>query len=117
MTSSPSPFTVAVTDAALDDLCERLRRTRWPADLCNEDWSYGMKGDYLRGFCSTRCEVKRRNAELKDTTALRNQKPCVGGVCMVVCDGLKGLRTSIETVWPQAITQTCVVHLLRNSFR
>lgn len=38
-------------------------------------------------------------------------------VCMVVCDGLKGLPTAIETIWPQAITQTCVVHLLRNSFR
>jgi transposase-like protein len=36
---------------------------------------------------------------------------------MVVCDGLTGLPTSIETVWPQAITQTCVVPLLRNSFR
>jgi putative transposase len=31
-------------------------------------------------------------------------------VCMVVCDGLKGLPDAIETVWPQAITQTCVVH-------
>jgi putative transposase len=38
-------------------------------------------------------------------------------VCMVVCDGLKGLPAAIDTVWPQAITQTCVVHLLRNSFR
>ena len=38
-------------------------------------------------------------------------------VCIVVCDGLKGLPASIETVWPQAITQTCIVHLLRNSFR
>lgn len=38
-------------------------------------------------------------------------------VCLVVCDGLKGLPEAIETVWPQAITQTCVVHLLRNSFR
>jgi putative transposase len=38
-------------------------------------------------------------------------------VCIVVCDGLKGLPEAIETVWPQAITQTCVVHLLRNSFR
>ncbi|HEY5844261.1 MAG TPA: IS256 family transposase [Mycobacterium sp.] len=38
-------------------------------------------------------------------------------VCIVVCDGLKGLPAAIETVWPQAITQTCVVHLLRNSFR
>jgi putative transposase len=41
----------------------------------------------------------------------------VGDVCMVVCDGLKGLPQAIETVWPQAITQTCIVHLLRNSFR
>src|ERR1700704_5434800 len=31
-------------------------------------------------------------------------------VCMVVCDGLKGLPAAIETVWPQAITQTCIVH-------
>jgi transposase-like protein len=30
-----------------------------------------------------------------------------------VCDGLKGLPAAIETVWPQAITQTCIVHLLR----
>ena len=34
----------------------------------------------------------------------------VGDVCMVVCDGLKGLPAAIDTVWPQAITQTCVVH-------
>jgi putative transposase len=27
-----------------------------------------------------------------------------------VCDGLKGLPAAIETVWPQAITQTCIVH-------
>jgi putative transposase len=38
-------------------------------------------------------------------------------VCIVVCDGLKGLPTAIESVWPHAITQTCVIHLLRNSFR
>jgi putative transposase len=38
-------------------------------------------------------------------------------VLMVVCDGLKGLPDAIAAVWPQAVTQTCVVHLLRNSFR
>lgn len=38
-------------------------------------------------------------------------------VCLVVCDGLKGLPEAIEAVWPQAITQACIVHLLRNSFR
>jgi len=38
-------------------------------------------------------------------------------VLMVVCDGLKGLPDAIGQAWPQAITQTCIVHLLRNSFR
>lgn len=37
--------------------------------------------------------------------------------CIVVCDGLKGLPAAIEQVWPQAITQECIVHLLRNSFK
>jgi putative transposase len=41
----------------------------------------------------------------------------VADVCMVVCDGLKGLPEAIAAVWPQAVTQTCVVHLLRASFR
>jgi transposase-like protein len=38
-------------------------------------------------------------------------------VLMVVCDRLKGLPDAIAAVRPQAVTQTCVVHLLRNSFR
>jgi putative transposase len=41
----------------------------------------------------------------------------VNDVLMVVCDGLTGLPDAITAVWPQTITQTCVVHLLRNSFR
>jgi putative transposase len=38
-------------------------------------------------------------------------------VLMVVCDGLKGLPEAIAQVWPAAVTQACIVHLLRNSFR
>ena len=38
-------------------------------------------------------------------------------VCIVVCDGLKGLPEAVNTVWAEAIVQTCVVHLIRNSFR
>jgi putative transposase len=48
-------------------------------------------------------------------TELKNRG--VNDVLMVVCDGLTGLPEAIEHVWPQAVTQTCVVHLLRNSFR
>ncbi len=41
----------------------------------------------------------------------------VNDVLMLVCDGLKGLPEAVETVWPRTFVQTCVVHLLRNSFR
>ncbi|MET8146704.1 IS256 family transposase [Sphaerisporangium sp. NPDC005288] len=41
----------------------------------------------------------------------------VADVLMMVCDGLKGLPQAIETVWPRTVVQTCVVHLLRASFR
>ncbi len=41
----------------------------------------------------------------------------VADVCIVVCDGLAGLPDAIQATWSQALTQTCVIHLLRNSFR
>ena len=47
-------------------------------------------------------------------TEIRNRG--VNDVLMIVCDGLTGLPDAIATVWPKTITQTCIVHLLRNSF-
>jgi transposase-like protein len=41
----------------------------------------------------------------------------VQDVCIVCCDGLKGLPASVEATWPEATVQTCVVHLIRNSLR
>lgn len=41
----------------------------------------------------------------------------VEDVIFVCVDGLKGLPEAIESVWPQAIVQTCVVHLVRASTR
>jgi transposase-like protein len=41
----------------------------------------------------------------------------VADVCIVVCDGLKGLPDAITAVWDRTIVQTCVIHLLRNTFR
>lgn len=38
-------------------------------------------------------------------------------VLMLVCDGLKGLPDAVAGVWPQTVVQTCIVHLLRNSFK
>jgi putative transposase len=52
---------------------------------------------------------------LRVLTEIKNRG--VQDVCIVVCDGLKGLPDAIAAAWPQAITQTCIVHLLRNSFK
>ena len=41
----------------------------------------------------------------------------VADVCIVCCDGLKGLPDSIAATWPLAIVQTCVLHLIRHTFR
>ena len=48
-------------------------------------------------------------------TELRNRG--ILDVCIVCCDGLKGLPDAIAAIWPQAVVQTCVVHLVRNSLR
>ncbi|GAA1229376.1 hypothetical protein GCM10009608_76670 [Pseudonocardia alaniniphila] len=52
---------------------------------------------------------------LQVLTEVRNRG--VADVYIVVCDGLKALPESITTVWPQALVQACVLHLIRNSFR
>ncbi len=41
----------------------------------------------------------------------------VEDVLMLVCDGLKGLPDAVGNVWSRTIVQTCVVHLIRGSFR
>lgn len=52
---------------------------------------------------------------LQVLTEIKNRG--VADCLIVVCDGLTGLPDAIGQVWPQAVTQTCIVHLLRNSFR
>ncbi|AXK34073.1 epoxide hydrolase [Streptomyces armeniacus] len=52
MTSSPgstlTPFRIDIPQADLDDLHERLDRTRWPDELPGVGWEYGIPGGYLR---------------------------------------------------------------------
>ena len=48
-------------------------------------------------------------------TEIRNRG--VDDVLIVCCDGLKGLPDAIEATWPEALVQTCVIHLIRASIR
>jgi pimeloyl-ACP methyl ester carboxylesterase len=42
------PFQIAIPQADLDDLQERLARTHWPDDLPDAGWSYGVPRSYVQ---------------------------------------------------------------------
>ena len=65
-------------------------------------WWAGQGGAGAKFWLSVLTEIKNRGVQ---------------DVCIVVCDGLKGLPDSVSTTWPLTIVQTCVIHLLRNTFR
>jgi epoxide hydrolase len=48
MSDLVTPFRIAISDSALEDLRERLRRTRWPDRETVDDWSQGMPLEFLQ---------------------------------------------------------------------
>ena len=46
-----TPFAVRAGAGVLDDLRERLRRTRWPEAATTDGWEQGVPLDYLRDLC------------------------------------------------------------------
>ncbi|MGQ0844804.1 MAG: epoxide hydrolase family protein [Sporichthyaceae bacterium] len=45
------PFRVEISEAAIEDLRERLARTRWPEPATAQDWSQGVPLAYARELC------------------------------------------------------------------
>ncbi|ABK05691.1 transposase, mutator type (plasmid) [Arthrobacter sp. FB24] len=62
----------------------------------------GTGGEGAKFWMSVLTDIKNRG--VKDTFFL-------------VCDGLKGLPEVVTNVWPLATVQTCIIHLIRNTFR
>ncbi len=48
--AAPQPFRLHVPDSVLQDLRERLARTRWPDEAPIAPWSVGTSVDYLKGL-------------------------------------------------------------------
>src|SRR5829696_638521 len=44
------PFHIDIPQTAIDDLNDRLARTRWPSELPDIGWSRGVPVDYLKGL-------------------------------------------------------------------
>jgi pimeloyl-ACP methyl ester carboxylesterase len=45
------PFTIPFSQAAVDDLRDRLQRTRWPDEIPGANWEYGVDLSFLQQIC------------------------------------------------------------------
>jgi Transposase, Mutator family len=78
-------------------------------------WPLAEALTQLRQHSVDRLPTKRRSVVRRTLVDLKNRG--VRDLFFLVCDGLKGLPDVVEAVWPQAIVQTCIIHLIRNTFR
>jgi pimeloyl-ACP methyl ester carboxylesterase len=105
------PFVIAVDEAALDDLQDRLRRTRWPERETVGDWSQGVPLAYLRELCGYwsarydwRAAVARLNRIPQYTTTidglrvhfLHVRSPHPGAVPLIMTHGWPGSFLEFE---------------------
>ena len=74
------PFEVAVPQATLDDLGERLARTRWPIDIGNADWRYGTERGYLGELVAHWREGYDWRAHERAMNAFAHRRATVEGV-------------------------------------
>src|SRR5947207_13010999 len=79
------PFHIDVPETELDDLRDRLRRTRWPERETVADWSQGVPLAYIQDVCTHwaekydwRATEARLNSYPQFKTALRGVKGGVG---------------------------------------
>jgi len=67
MSDDIRPFTIAIPDDVLDDLRDRLARTRWPDQIPGVGWEYGAELETVRDLCDywrTSFDWRRAEAEL-----------------------------------------------------
>lgn len=71
-----TPFTSTTLDADLDDLRDRLSRTRWPDQLAGQGWRYGTERSELQELCAYWAEGydwRRAEAELNRYPQFRTE--------------------------------------------
>jgi epoxide hydrolase len=71
MTAQIEPFRIDTPQAGLDDLRDRLARTRWPDELPGLGWSRGVPLDYLRDLA----EYWRIGFDWRKQEAMLNELP------------------------------------------
>jgi len=74
------PFSIAVPDAVLKDLQERLARTRFPDQLEGARWTYGMNLEYLQQLVQYWRERYNWRAQEKQLNTLPQFKTRIDGL-------------------------------------
>jgi len=107
------PFVIAADGAALDDLRDRLRRTRWPERETVDDWSQGVPLAYVRDLCgywADRYDWRASEARLNripqfttgidglDVHFLHVRSPHPGAVPLIMTHGWPGSFLEFERV-------------------
>jgi epoxide hydrolase len=82
MDAEVTPFRIEVPEADLDDLRERLRRTRWPEPETVTDWSQGVPLGYLQDLCRYWSEGYDWRAAEARLNALPQFRTEVGGLAI-----------------------------------
>jgi len=75
------PFRIHVPDEVLEDLRERLRRTRWPDQISDSGWTYGTDLAYLRelvAYWIDRFDWRKQEAALNALPHFRGQVDGLG---------------------------------------
>ncbi|MFD4431190.1 epoxide hydrolase family protein [Nocardia sp. NPDC058497] len=65
------PFRIDIPQSDLDELHDRLARTRWAVDLPETGWTYGLPTAYLRGLA----DYWRTGFDWRAAEAARNARP------------------------------------------
>jgi epoxide hydrolase len=71
MSDEVTPFRIEIPEADLEDLRERLQRTRWPEEETVQDWSQGVPLAYLQELCRYWAD----DYDWKETEARLNKLP------------------------------------------
>ncbi len=106
---SAQPFTVAVDQDVLTDLERRLARTRWPDEVLDGGWDYGISLGYLRDLVAYwRDEFRWREWE-KRINQFPNFRVTLGGLGIhylhVKGEGPRPLPLLLTHGWPGSVLE------------
>jgi pimeloyl-ACP methyl ester carboxylesterase len=75
-----SPFEVSFDRSRIEDLSERLRRTRWSPEVDNEDGRYGTTGRYMRELMDYWADAFDWDAQQRALNRFENFRAVVDGI-------------------------------------